>query len=307
MKKIITVALTVVSMASVMFAFGNTAQKEMSLAQARSKITELVSTPESIGGVMAQLSADNQKKFVSDINAAISNMRATVEEKAAKFYAVNKAILVAPGTKSKGSILAEIFAVVPTSALAVINERFASDLFNRAADPSRTYSDDEFTKIAQKSMSTIIERCEKADDASIRQSFAILMFVRASNGTPKDLDKTLVQMIPSKEAREIALDEWIGPALGKTGAKSYEPMLGVTDAGESIDVPMTLGMIGPSIIDVMFHDLASQSGVASQIFHDAGTGLPQRIVDLERMPRTLNPEAPFYPSNTRPGYQNQEM
>lgn len=304
MKKI---TLAVMSMTMVAFAFGDTPQKEISLAQARSKITQLVSAPESIGGIMAQLSVENQKKFVADINAAISSIRATTEDKAAKFYAVNKAILVAPGVKNKGSILAEIFAVVPPSALAVINERFATDLFNRAADPSRTYSDEEFTKIAQSSMKTIIERCETASDASVRQAFAILMFIRASNGTPKNLDETLVAMIPSKEAREIALDEWIGPALGKTGVKSYEPMLGATVTGESIDVPMTLGVIGPAIIDIMFHDLASQAGVAPQIFHDAGTGLPQRIVDLERMPRTLNPEAPFYPSNTRPTYNKQQF
>lgn len=281
--------------------FADAAKTEMSLADARNKIKEFISTPSSISQAVGSLSAENQLAILADVNNAISKMRATPEEKAAKFVLVNKAVLTAKGSKNKSALLAEVFATVSPEALTVLNERFASELFNRAADPSRTYTDEDFTKIAENTMKVIIERCEKADDAAVREAFAILMFVRASNGTPADLEKKLIALIPSDKAREVAYDEWISPALGRSGVKSYNPMLAQTGTEESVDIPMTVGFLGPAVMEMMFHDLASKVGITTSLHNvDGGTGLPPSYPwELERVPRTMNPDAAFYPSNDR--------
>ena len=235
-----------------------------------------------------------------------------------KFVAVNRAMLSARGAADKTTLLAEVFATVPPVALTVINERFASELFNRAADPARTYSDEEFTDIATNAMRAIVARSEKADDSGVRETFAILMFLRASNGTPEDLKDKLVAMMPSSEARELALTEWIRSAMGDGVAKSYEPMLGATDYDSTFDVLRALRMTGPDVIDVMLADLTTRRNpLAPGMVHTGGDASTRFIDDygLDRIPRTLNPDAKFYPGNRRPvptpqpdtphGYQRQ--
>ena len=293
------------------------AQGKRSLADVRGQIGQLIEFPEKIGAVVADLSADDQKALLAELNGAISKMRGTDEEKTVKFVAVNRAFLSSRGATDKTALLAEVFATVPPVALTVVNERFATELFNRAADPARTYSDEEFTNIASKAMETIIARCEKADGSGVRETFAILMFLRASNGTPENLKDVLVSMMPSQEARELAGTEWIRSAMGDGVAKSYDPMLGATDYDDTFDVLMTMRMIGPESIDIMLADLTtrrsptsplSRKGMApSGLIHAGGVDGPLFTEDygLERIPRTLNRDAAFYPSNKRPVDSNQ--
>ena len=293
------------------------AQGKRSLADVRTQIGQFIETPEKIGPVVSELSADDQKALLAELNGAISKMRGTDEEKAVKFVSVNRAFLSSRGAaENKTALLAEVFATVPPVALTVINERFASELFNRAADPARTYSDEEFTNIASNAMETIIARCEKTDDSGVRETFAILMFLRASNGTPENLKDVLVAMLPSNETRELASTEWIRSAMGDGVAKSYEPMLGATDYDDTFDVLMTMRMIGPESIDIMLADLTTRrspvsplsrkGATPSGLLHAGGVAAPVFTEDygLERIPRTLNRDAKFYPSNRRPGEPN---
>ena len=302
-------------------------QGKRSLADVRGQIGKLIESPENIGPAVAGLSADEQKSLLGEINSSISKMRGTDEEKAVKFVAVNRAFLSSRGAADKTALLAETFATVPPAALTVLNERFASELFNRAADPARTYSDEEFAGIASNAMAAVIARCEKTDDSGVRETFAILMFLRASNGTPEDLKDRLVEMLPSKDTRDMASTEWIRSAMGDGVAKSYEPMLGATDYDDTFDVLMTMNMIGPEVIDVMLADLTTRGGVSSSplsrkgltptgTLHSGGVAVPFFSEDygLDRIPRTLNPDAKFYPGHSRPvpdtpdtpqGYQRQ--
>ena len=235
--------------------------KTLPLAEARQKIDGVVDGSESIASLIKQLSAADQLTFLGDVNKAVSKMPASVEEKTAKHLNLNHAALKAvKGSGNVAALLAEVFATVPPEALTVINERFASDLFNRATDPKVTYTDAQFTDIALKIMETVNKRTAETDNASTRSAFAILMLLRASNGTPADLEDKLIATLPNADARELAKSEWIPSALGKDGRElGYEPILASADAGRRPDFDFVLVIAGPQLLDSLLQDIGGKN------------------------------------------------
>ena len=235
--------------------------KTLPLAEARQKIDGVVDGSESIASLIKQLSAEDQLTFLGDVNKAVSKMPASVEEKTAKHLNLNHAALKAvKGSGNVAALLAEVFATVPPEALTVINERFASDLFNRATDPKVTYTDAQFTDIALKLMETVNKRTAETDNASTRSAFAILMLLRASNGTPADLEDKLIATLPNADARELAKSEWIPSALGKDGRElGYEPILASADAGRRPDFDFVLVIAGPQLLDSLLQDIGGKN------------------------------------------------
>lgn len=282
--------------------------KAMSLADARGQIGSVVSDPAKMTQVIRQLSAADQKSFLADVNEAISKLPGSNEERAAKFVDANTAALKGAKKGNLIDLLAEVYATVPPEALTVVNESLATGTFNRAADPSRTFTDEQFTTIATNTMAKIQERNASADDSDVRNVFAALMFIRASNGTPADLTDKLVAGLPSASTREIARSEWIPSALGLNGAKTYDPMLGVSDAGEAPDVQAVSLMLTPQVYDALLADLASavigtagagQLTLTGAMLDTSIQALPRFGEDfgIDRIPRTLNTESPVYPGS----------
>ena len=231
-----------------------------SLASARSQIDKAIASPETMTELMKGLSAADQKQFLADVNKAISDMPASIEEKTAKFLNVDSAALkgAAPGNLS--TLVAEVFATVPTESLTVLSERFASDLFSRTADPRVTYTDEQYTRIAVDLMNKVNERCEETDNGSPRAAFAILMLVRASGGSPADLADKLVETLKHDDARELAKTEWLPSALGLDGRESsYESILASADAGRRPDLDMTIVIAGPQFPDMLLSDLIGKN------------------------------------------------
>jgi hypothetical protein len=223
--------LTVVMACAALFAVAQ--DKDIALAQARAKIGEVISKPAQMTSVVKRLSAADQTAFLSEVNSAIGKMPASNEEKAAKFLDVNSAALKGAKKGNLALLLAEVFATVPPEALTVVNERFAAELFNRSANPTRTITDAQFTDIAKNLFAKVQERNAASEDAAVRNTFAILMLLRASNGTPQSLRDTLVAEMADAEARKLAQEEWISPAMGIGQDKTYDPMLGASDAGSA--------------------------------------------------------------------------
>ena len=231
-----------------------------SLASARSQIDKAIASPETMTQLMKGLSAADQKQFLAEVNKAISDMPASIEEKTAKFLNVDSAALkgAAPGNLS--TLVAEVFATVPTESLTVLSERFASDLFSRTADSKATYTDEQYTQIAMDLMSKVNERCEETDNGSPRAAFAILMLVRASGGSPADLADKLADTLKHDDARELAKTEWLPSALGLDGREpSYESILASADAGRRPDFDMTLVIAGPQFHDMLLSDLVGKN------------------------------------------------
>lgn len=235
-------------------------QAAVSLADARAQIGRAIESNDLLSSLMKGLSEKDQKQFVADLNKAIGELPASTEEKTAKYLNANHTVLKSAKKGNLKILLAEIFATVSPEALTVINERFAADLFNRSANPGVTYTDEEFTKIATETMMVIIDRAEETSNGSTRSAFAILMFVRASNGSPEDLADKLIDLLKHDDAKALARDEWIPTALGKDGReKGYEPLLASADAGRRPDFAYVLVIAGPQGLDAILADLGGKN------------------------------------------------
>lgn len=261
MKKILIVGvLAVVSAVAAMAQDAVSAGRQDALARARGQIDKIIETPDLMKTVMAGLSAEEQKQFVADVNKAIGDMPASVEERTAKFLNVNHAAVVSAAKGNKATILAEVFATVPPEALTILNERFATDLMSRSANPNITYTDEQYTKICLELMEKINERTEETDNGSTRSAFAILMLVRASNGTPEDLADKLIDTLKHDDAKELAKTEWVPAALGKDGREQgYEPILASADAGSRPDFAYVLVIAGPQYLESILHDIGGKN------------------------------------------------
>ena len=235
---------------------------QISLADARGKIDKAIESPKVMGELMKGLSAEDQVKFLADVNKAIGDMPASSEEKVAKFLNINHVALTMAQKGNATALLAEVFSTVSPEALPVISERFAVDLVNRAGDPNVTYTDDQFKELATEVMKKITVRTEKTDTGSVRDTFAILMFGHASNLEGDSLDKLLDELVNTLEhddAKALAREEWIPSAIGKDGhEKGYEPLLASADAGRRPDYEEVLVIAGPQHLESILADLTGK-------------------------------------------------
>ena len=304
-------------MKKMMLAFGvlagllvSAAENTISLADARAQIGDAVESSSTMTKLVKQLSAADQKTFLSDVNSAITKMPGSPEDKAAKYLNANAAAMRGAAKGNLATLLAETYATVPPEALTVINERFAADLFNRSADPSKPYSDEEFVAKAKQAMSVIEKRTVGVESTAVRDTFAILMFLRASNGTPADLRDTLIVGLPDEASRTVAKKGWIPAAMGEGQEKTYEPMLGSVDAGEAVEFDLVLRLAGPQLTESVLADLASgtlyKNGKATQVFVDTALAIDQfnnpRMGEdhqLDRVPRVADRESPANFNNRR--------
>jgi len=258
MKKIITM-VALVGLAWVVGA------ANMPRSEWHAKVGECAQNPTLLKQTIAQLSDEDQVAFVAEVNEAISKMPGSDEVKAAAFLDANRAAVSGASPENRTAVLAEVFATVPPEHLTVINESFASDLFNRNANPSKTFTDAEYSSVAKTAMAAIVARCATAENSAVRDTFAALMFERASGGSPSDLRDTLVAELPA-ESQETAKSEWIPAAMGEGREKTYDPMLGVSGAGEEPNHAAVLQLAGPQIGQALLADMqtdATGAGTAS--------------------------------------------
>ena len=260
------------------------------------KVGECAQDAKALASVMAQLSAEDQVAFLAEVNEAIAKMPGSDEVKAARFYEANSAAVRSAAKGNTSAVLAEVFATVPPEFLTDINERFAKDVFTRTKADGSTVSDADFVRHAKDAMAKINERCEKAENSGVRETFAVLMFLRAAGGTPADLSEQLVATMPDAKNRELAANEWIKPAMGDGQEQTYDPMLGVAQAGEEPDHAVVTRLTGASdAMALMMADLAAESGdtktpasklAGGEVRASAGiAGIQQDGIGLNRIPR----------------------
>ncbi len=203
--------------------------KATTLASARAKITQVIDNPSEMTALMSGLSADDQKAFLSEVNAAILTMPGDEAERTAKYVAITDAALAGAQKGNALALVAEVFATVPPASLAAVNESLGAGLMNRAADKGVTYTDDQYIKIAQTVMERVNERVANEDNSGVRSGFAALMLIRGSNSASNDaIYDAIVEAMP-EASRNDAKVEWFPAALGRDREKSYEPMLALTD------------------------------------------------------------------------------
>ena len=260
------------------------ATAELSKAEWQAKVGDCANDPSAMKSIIAQVPAAEQADFVANVNAAIAKKPGSAESKAADFYAANKAAV--SGATDKSAVLAEVYATVPVEYLTDINERFATELFSRNANPEKPVSDKSFVELSTNALAVVNKRCESAENAGVRQTFAALMFVRASGGSPEGLVNTYVSQMTDSQAKESAAG-WISEATGAGGTEaSYDGMLAAANAGDEPDHSIVLQMSGPSeVMEALLADLqvpgnqpasGSVAGMGAGNFGNsiAGAGLP---------------------------------
>lgn len=230
--------------------------QQMSLSDARAKIGDAIENASVMTSTIKQLSAADQKSFLADVNEAVAKMPGSAETKSATFLSTDRAALKGAQKGNLTDLLAEVFATASLESLTVLNESLASDMFNRNGDPSVKYTDEQFEKLAKDVVAKIAERNSKEDDGAVRTGFAVLMFVRASNGSPTNLVDTLTAYLP-EDSREVARKEWFPAALAEGEDKSYEPMLGSTDAGTLPNERVVLRIAEAMDHEVLLADLTA--------------------------------------------------
>ena len=256
---------------------------QISLADARSRIDKAIASPEVMAAIMKHLSAEDQKAFLTEVNKAITDMPASPEEKAATFLNANHAALKGAAKGNLTELVAVCFATVQIEALPTISERFAEDVFNRSADPSTSYTDAEFVRIAKVTMDAVNKHTVEVENSDVRSTFAALMFIRAANANFSDEIVTpIVATLPEK-AREAAVkDEWIASAK----AGNYEPMLGAADAGVQPVPEQVIFIAGPQNMETLLADLTGANTDPARL---AASYNP--IVDAVQ--NRVDPEVPF--------------
>ena len=246
-KKIVVAAAALA--AGALFADG------LTLVAAREKIVEAISNPAVMTATVSQLSADDQRQFLADVNAAIGSMPGSQEELAASYLNVCRAALKGSQKGNLATMIAEVFATVPVEYLPIISESLGSDMLNRAANPSKTYSDEEYIDIATNVMARVNSRVEVEDNAGVRSGFAALAFIRGSNSGSEAIVSAMTAALPAS-VQDAAAKEWFPAALATGDAKSYDPMLVAASAETLTDLDtLLLNVDGAQRQDALLADL----------------------------------------------------
>ena len=277
------------------------AQESVSLADARASISDCIKTPSKMTETIKKLSADDQKSFLAEVNEAIAAMPGSNESQAATFLNVNRAALKGAGKGNLAALVAEVFATVPPEYLPVVTDSFASDLFNRSADPSVSYTDQQYIQIASNTMVKVNERMADVDNGSARATFAAVMLIKASNNTPDGLVDALVSTLPS-DSQDTARNDWIPPATASGEAQSYEPLVEAAGAtGTTPSSPAVIRIAGPQMLDAMLGDLNNGGSMVGDVFRSDREQPTLPVKDIT-LPETAVIEDIYKEDQ---GYQNQ--
>lgn len=184
------------------------------------------------------LSADERIGFVGSMNAMLPNFPAATEESRIETtYRLNRDFIKAAPTVDRRRVLAEVYATIPEYALPALTDGLSSKVFTRAAMGFKK-DDDTFQSFALSAMLGIYRRCRSDNKLVIsnqrRIAFAVVMFLKASEGIPDDLMDQLIAFVPDV-VRDRAREVWIPSAMGEDGKKpTYEPMMG--DSTNDVEV-----------------------------------------------------------------------
>lgn len=237
----------------------NANQAKISLADARSRIDKAIESPQVMRAIMKHLSAEDQKLFLAEVNKAIADLPASIEERSAKFLSVNTEALAGAEKGNASNLIAEMFATVPPEHLPPLVEQLGKGALSRTS-AGAAYSDADFLRMSESLMKKVVARTAETDNGSPRTALAIVMLAIGSNGSPEDLTDKLIDLLETDEARDLARSEWIPNALGRDNRdKSYESIMASADAGRRPDLDYVLVIAGPQYPISILQDLYGKS------------------------------------------------
>ena len=200
----------------------------------------------------AEVAGGDPVEFVATVNRSYAKSDEPLDDRRKEtLYGVNRdAVRGAKGADQK-VVLAEVFATVPKDCLPMITDRFAAEIFSRKAS-GLDKDDESFVDFASSALMKISGRLRTADDyPGTRSAFAVIMFLKASEGKPSSLREDLMVYVLSG-SHKIAREEWIPAALGDDGkAPTYAPIMEAGIRGEEPNHRLVLSMGAPEELNRM--------------------------------------------------------
>jgi len=204
--------------------------------------------------VMKQVVAGEKVEFTQRLLKAITRMPLSPEEKLASIIQASIACIGSTPLPNdeRYKVIAEVIAVTPVEYLpgliGALSKRFSLKLNNVAPE--------QFKIMADTTIKLAIERNKITEDAAVRNTFAILLFLAATTPaeTP-DLQALLMASLPENQ-REMAKN-WIDEAL----KGNYEPMLAAADAGSPVTPPdPQVQRVGVAQMERLLSDIGGLTG-----------------------------------------------
>ncbi|MBR1870610.1 MAG: hypothetical protein IJ802_02175 [Kiritimatiellae bacterium] len=283
---------------------------EMPRSEWHAKVSECALDVAALKATIAQLSAEDQVAFLAEVNEALGKMPGSNEARAAAVVQANIAALEYAHTNNVDAVLAEVFATAPAEYLPALTERLASDVFSRTADGAQGVSDEQYAELAKDSVAAVAARAGDTDAGAVRATFALLMFQKASGGSPADLAQRLAEALP-EAYRSTATETWIPAANSEEGA-NFDAMLGAARAGDEPDGTIVQNLLGnhnaaqTAILAEMASGRRAGTGPASAFFNPSKTANSfnmsaygwedPAMEDLDAVPRgeLADPNSPYY-------------
>ena len=203
------------------------------LATSALAMADKIQARNAFSDAFSELAGGDQAEFIATVNRSLADRSEPLDEHRIKtLYRINRdAVRGAPATDRK-TVLAEVFATLPIACMPLLVERFSKELFSRKAAGFKE-NDDSFVEFASAALMRISLRCRTADDfPGTRTAYAVIMFLKASEGRPASLREDFMMYIHSGTHR-IAREEWIPAALGDNGQQpTLAPMIEAGIKGE---------------------------------------------------------------------------
>lgn len=258
-------------MCSTAFAAGNAT---LTRSQWLKKIGDSVSDQAVLTETLKSISAEDRVEFSQRLYKAISRLPATPEEKAAAF--VNAVVQCVNGAKgdSKKEVIAVAFSDIPIDYLPVLTEALAKR-FNQELNK---LSDSDFEQIAIDTLDIAAKRNAKTDEPSVRDTFAMLVFLRAARRSDP-LQKKLIALLPDEHSRRVVADLIPGPlASGK-----YGDLLNAAGLEEKPIVVLShWSGVGHTALYRLLSDLNANMSVAQAKLAEDGEETPDDGVRIEK-------------------------
>lgn len=223
------------------------------------------------GGVCAEnvqsafqgLTDEDQISFVQTVNRSMAKDEGKLDSRRIEtLYRVNRDAVKGAPEEDRKSVLAEVFATAPVKCLPFFTDKFAKEVFARSVmdyGPRR----EAFVEFASAALMQISRRCRRSDNLSaFRSVFAVIMFLKASEGSPDDLRESFMIYVPSG-LHEISRDEWLPAVFGDMGdAPTYQPMMESVHRREPPDHRIEVGVAAPAeLLNLHVHsDHAVENG-----------------------------------------------
>jgi hypothetical protein len=224
-------------------------------AQWLKEVGKVAKDPKAIRNVMVQVSDGEKVEFTQRILKAITRMPLSPEEKQALL--INASIECIRSTRIKNDerykTIAEIIAVVPVEFLPAI----IGDLSKRFDPKLNKLTDEQFKEMADATVKLAVERNQSTDDPTVRNTFAMLLFLNAAKQPLTDnVEALLLTRLPDDASRELAKGY-----IAEAQKGNYEPLL--TASGTTVRVippPSAVSRVGVSQLEQLLVDVGGLTG-----------------------------------------------